>query len=283
MDRRRGGGWEHLDIDDEPARIEPDKLSPSEPANIEPDKLSPSDDDTFQAGVIKLKDQYETLDKEIREGIGIVVRGVNQIIPAMLKMEPLLSRKGDQHDPNHVRMLVAAGLPTWDDYKEQVAWEFQISVRTVQRKLERARGHRKENQPLRGSAADLLAAAQKELGPAAAAGSEQAAAILAEYESRVVPSVVPSVKSVKVDEVGELIELLFGLSDKIVHNPALVLEWTKVVSLARKIKSEMIVDAEPLEPPSLSPATGKAVSVTTRDAHLTLPPSLPQRVRQVPS
>ena len=157
---------------------------------VHPERDAP---EQFQEGVRKLKDEFIAIDKEVRAGGEIVVRGIGQMIPALAKMEPFLCRKGEHHDPHHVKMLVAAGLPTWEEYKRQVAAEFELSVRQVQRKLAEHRGHPKEHRRLSdgtrtrpdATAARNLADAKKQFGAAAAAGSTQAAAIIAEYESAV--------------------------------------------------------------------------------------------------
>lgn len=105
-----------------------------------------------------------------------------------------MSRKGDEHSP-HIRMLIAAGLPTWAAYTKLIADEFEVSVRTVQRRLEAHRGYPKENQPPSPltDALKNLADARKELGGAAAGGDEQAAAIIEQYAKAVSKSaeVVP--------------------------------------------------------------------------------------------
>src|ERR1039458_6687669 len=164
----------------------------------------------FQEEVRKLKNRFTVLDTEVRKGGKVVVRGIAQMIPALAEMEPFLSRKGEHHEPHYVKMLVAAGLPTWSEYLAQLAEEFEISVRKIQRRLEEHRGHPKERQPRRLSgggrsaapkptnkrtnaaqataakaATKNLADAKKELGVAAAAGNVQAAAIIAEYEQAV--------------------------------------------------------------------------------------------------
>lgn len=183
---------------------EPDKFSGSTYDNYSilarPERDAP---EQFQEGVIKLKNEFAVLDKEVRKGGGLIGRGIRIAISALAKMEPFLSRKGEHHEPHHVKMLIAAGLPTWDEYKKQVAAEFEISVRTVQRKLEEHRGHPKECQPHRLSdgnrslaqataqtaaeaiAAENLAEAEKKLGAAAALDNAEAAAIITEYETAI--------------------------------------------------------------------------------------------------
>ena len=95
----------------------------------------------FQEEVRKLKNRFTVLDTEVRKGGKVVVRGIAQMIPALAEMEPFLSRKGEHHEPHYVKMLVAAGLPTWSEYLAQLAEEFEISVRKIQRRLEEHRGH----------------------------------------------------------------------------------------------------------------------------------------------
>ena len=116
------------------------------PKMVNPEKDAP---ERFQAEVSKLKDEFNALDKEVRAGGKSIVRGIGQMIPALAQMEPFLSRKGEHHEPHYVKMLIAAGLPSWEDYKKQVAAEFEMSVRTVQRKLEEHRGYPREHQPRR--------------------------------------------------------------------------------------------------------------------------------------
>ncbi len=134
-----------------PATPEPDKLSRSSACDYYSKMVNPEKDapERFQAEVSKLKDEFNALDKEVRAGGKSIVRGIGQMIPALAQMEPFLSRKGEHHEPHYVKMLIAAGLPSWEDYKKQVAAEFEMSVRTVQRKLEEHRGYPREHQPRR--------------------------------------------------------------------------------------------------------------------------------------
>jgi hypothetical protein len=146
-----------------PGTPEPDKMSRSSTYDYDQSTVNPERDapEQFQVAVTKLKDQFNALDKEVRTGGRVIVRGIGQMIPALAKMEPFLSRKGEHHEPHRVRMLIAAGLPTWEDYQKQVAAEFEMSVRTVQRKLEEHRGHPKEQQPRRLSGGNGSVVARK--------------------------------------------------------------------------------------------------------------------------
>ena len=212
-----------------PVTPEPDRLSRSSACDYYPIMMNPERDapERFQGEVSKLKDRFDALDKEVRAGGKVIVRGIGQMIPALAKMEPFLSRKGEDHEPHHVKMLIAAGLPTWEDYKRQVAAEFEISVRTVQRKLEEHRGYPKEHQPRRlssgrnrsraarkprlnptqaaaqATAAKNLADAKKQLGAAAAAGSAEAATIIAEYEQAAAAADSSALIDSDVDPVGD--------------------------------------------------------------------------------
>jgi hypothetical protein len=179
--------------------------------NIEPDNLSrsiPADDPKrFENEVETLIDQFDLINQEIQKGGVVIAMGLGKMIPALDLMERFLSRKGEDHNPHYIELLIAAGLPTWTEYLDKVAAAFEISVRTIQRQLEDHRGHPKERQTRRlpggkgsgkGSskasvklteaqaiAVKNLAEARKKFGTSAAAGNEQAAAILAEYEQAV--------------------------------------------------------------------------------------------------
>jgi hypothetical protein len=88
--------------------------------------------------------QYKALDKPIRKYAKEANRNVDKMIPYLLKMEPILSRKGGGDYDGHLAYATIPGLPKWSDYLKNIAAEYNLSHRHLQRKLETARGEKKE-------------------------------------------------------------------------------------------------------------------------------------------
>ncbi len=83
-----------------------------------------------------LKAEYDALDKEIFDKVGVVVHTLQQMVPYLLKMRALLSREGDPNLSELRRKALAkSGLPTWTEYQNKVVKEFQTSISTLKRKL----------------------------------------------------------------------------------------------------------------------------------------------------
>ncbi len=136
-----------------PLATEAEPLAGSEPAAVESDNLSHStnieeafiavkaakDEElvAIAAEANALKTSFKELDKEVRKCGGVVVRTIKKMLPLLEQVRELLSRKGDER---YARVRKEAGLPAWGKYLKNVAEEFDLSERTIQRKLAELRG-----------------------------------------------------------------------------------------------------------------------------------------------
>ena len=137
--------------------------------------------------------EFETLEADINERTAkwksrfadVMAEFEEEIMPLLDRMNSLLSHHHHLHTP---------GLPGWGVWYEKYrrSINLKMTMRTVQRKLAQFRGEEPTRRtpasrgtkltPEQASAAKLLEDAKQELGAAAAAGNEPAAAIIAEYE-----------------------------------------------------------------------------------------------------
>ena len=79
-----------------------------------------------------------SLDTEVRQLGGAVIRSINDMMSSVAQMRDLLSRYGDKKF-KEIRKL--AGVPSWQDYLNAFAAEIELSPRTIQkRKLAELRG-----------------------------------------------------------------------------------------------------------------------------------------------
>jgi hypothetical protein len=92
----------------------------------------------------ELRKEYLANDKQITSRVSTIVRKIDGLIPHLLKQRELLSRKGD------FRFMEArkqAQLPQWTPYLKGIAQQFEIGLRTLQRKLAEAAGEAVEPTP----------------------------------------------------------------------------------------------------------------------------------------
>ena len=72
--------------------------------------------------------KYESLNQDIHALGGIIVHTLDEMIPLLVEMKSLLSRKSCTRS-------LKDGLPQWGDYLDGIAEEFGVSKRTIQRRL----------------------------------------------------------------------------------------------------------------------------------------------------
>lgn len=81
------------------------------------------------------KAEYERLDTALKGLAGHVANGIDGMVSHLSEMQALLSQRGEQRRS----VLVAAGCPSWTDYLQDYTTTFDISVRTIQRKVRQFR------------------------------------------------------------------------------------------------------------------------------------------------
>ena len=103
-------------------------------ADVECDKLSGSPLEIFNR-----------LNRKIRAYGKASFITISKMVPVLAEMEQLLSQKRGWGSP-----LRGLGLPLWSKYLNNIAEEFDLSVRTLQRRLHEYRGEDNEEHPKRG-------------------------------------------------------------------------------------------------------------------------------------
>ena len=81
------------------------------------------------------KAEYERLDTALKGLADHVASGIGGMVSHLSEMQALLSQRGEQRRS----VLVAAGCPSWSDYLQEYTTTFDISVRTIQRKVRQFR------------------------------------------------------------------------------------------------------------------------------------------------
>lgn len=81
------------------------------------------------------KAEYERLDTALKGLAGHVASGIDGMVSHLSEMQALLSQRGEQRRS----VLVAAGCPSWTDYLQEYTATFEISMRTIQRKVRQFR------------------------------------------------------------------------------------------------------------------------------------------------
>jgi len=192
--------------------------------------ISPVSQEGFQENIsenaAEILAEYECLDADINERTtkwqprfaDVMAEFEEEILPLLEQMNSLLSYHGLRHTP---------GLPGWGAWYEKFRRSINLNwhMRKVQRKLAKFRGEPTGRTtvtrgtkltPEQASAAKLLDDAKQELGAAAAAGNEPAAAIIAEYEeayTRAMAGGLPA--AVKVEAEPVAVPTLAAIADRL--------------------------------------------------------------------
>ena len=88
---------------------------------------------------------YNRLNRKLRAYGKASFITLTKMIPLLAEMEQLLSQKRGWGSPLH-----GLDLPRWSKYLNNIAEEFDLSVRTIQRRLHEYRGEDNEEHPKRG-------------------------------------------------------------------------------------------------------------------------------------
>jgi hypothetical protein len=115
-------------IEQVPAQTERDKMSRS--GMVVPIRAA----DKEAAKVREAQEIFHRLDPAIRGCAADVAKGIDKMLPFLHELEPVMSRKGKNKIPG------LAGLPPWLVYLEELGKEFDLHIRSIQRRLREYRG-----------------------------------------------------------------------------------------------------------------------------------------------